>query len=609
MTAQHVNAAQPIVTRFAPSPTGHLHVGGARTAMLCWAFAQNMKRQGLDGRFMIRIEDTDQARSSDESAKGILDDLAWLGITWDDGPTLTTPAGATIGGDSRNVGPYFQARRIDIYNAYIEHLVRCGRAYPAFETSDQLNADRKAAESKKQTYKYPRPSDVQLGVFNEQRWTRAKNGEPHVIRFVMPPTGITVTDLVLGEVKFAAGEVDDFVIRKQDGFPTYHFAVVIDDELMGVTHVMRAQEHLINTPKHVALQGALTRLKNDRDATSGSNGQPFRVPQYAHMPLIFNIDGTKMSKRDKAKAARKALKDLLTKDKTLAADAIASDLKLDAKLLADFIAAENDSLDIAQAVAAKFNVPLPEIEVWDYRKSGYLPHAITNFLSLLGWSPGLKDEQGKDIEKFDLSFLSQHFSIDRLGKTAAKFDRVKLLSFNADAIVALADHAFDRELTNWANQWEPTFAQRLKHIDGQRRQSLMRACKPRCKTLRDAVKVMDFALTRDDQVTFDPAAVAKANLAAGATGHTAVSKFRAMLSELPASSAFEPASIDAWIKSYADANQLKMGDVAQPIRVALTGTTVSPPLGDVVSVLGIAGALTRLDRCLATCTSLAPASA
>ena len=588
------------VTRFAPSPTGHLHVGGARTALFCWAFAQRQRFDGHDGRFMIRIEDTDQARSSDESARGILDDLAWLGITWDDGPTLanTGPEGTSIGGDSRRVGPYFQAQRLDIYNAYIEHLVRLGRAYPAFETSAEQDADRKTAAVKKATYKYPRPADIQLGVFNEARWARALAGEAHVVRFVMPPTEIRVQDEILGEVKFAAGEVDDFVIRKQDGFPTYHFAVVIDDELMGVTHVLRAQEHLINTPKHVALQGALTRLPTRLgEAGHQEAGQPFRVPAYAHMPLIFNLDGTKMSKRDKAKAARKALKDMMAKDKSLTAGAIAQALGVEVAQLQGFIDGENDSLDIAQSVAAHYKVALPEIEVWDYRKSGYLPGAITNFLSLLGWSPGMKDEQGKDIEKFDNAFLAANFSLERIGKTPAKFDRVKLLSFNADAIAILSDDAFVRELFAWAEKWEPEFAQTLRATPADRRATLFAACKPRCKTLRDAITVMAFALVDDNALEFDAGAMQKAALGPNGAGRGPVEAFAAMLGQT--SGALGSSAVDAWIKQYAETNQRKMGEVAQPLRVALTGTTVSPPLGDVASVLGRQGALRRIERCLA----------
>lgn len=527
---------------------------------------------------MIRIEDTDQARSSEESARGILDDLAWLGITWDDGPRF-----GDVGKDSRAVGPYFQAQRVGIYNQYMEALVKAGRAYPAFETNEELDAARKAAAAKKATFKYPRPADVVLGQYNAARWERAQKGEPHVMRFVMPPHGISVQDKVLGEVKFAAGEVDDFVIRKQDGFPTYHFAVVVDDELMGVTDVMRAQEHLINTPKHVALQEAMERL---------DNGVKFRTPTYAHMPLIFNPDGAKMSKRDKAKSARKAMKDAMAKDAAnVTVERVAAAAGVDAKLLADFVAGENDNLDVAAAVAAHFKVLLPEIEVWDFRKNGYIPQAITNFLGLLGWSTGEKTADGKDLEKFDNAYLASHFSVERIGKKAATFDRVKLLSFNGDYIAGMSDKAFLDELMVWARDWEPAFAEQLRALPAARLDALVKMGRTRCKTLRDAVKVMSFALVEDEAVEFDAAARDKA---LAGSGRAVLEDFKAFIG----GGAVDVAAVDGWIKSYAEGKGLKMGDVAQPIRVGVTGGTVSPPLGEVVAVLGRESAVRRVERCL-----------
>ncbi|CAN5690764.1 hypothetical protein BH11PLA1_BH11PLA1_02800 [soil metagenome] len=602
-TSITVPGAAPIVTRFAPSPTGHLHIGGARTALFCWAFAQHRRLSGVDGRFMIRIEDTDQARSSDESARGILDDLAWLGITWDDGPALVRGGGVAVGGDSRRVGPYFQAQRTGIYNVYLEHLVRSGRAYPAFETAADLDAQRAAMAAAKKTFKYLRPADIEFGVFPAARWARAQGGEPHVLRFMMPPTEVRVQDEILGEVKFAAGEVDDFVIRKQDGFPTYHFAVVIDDELMNVTHVLRAQEHLINTPRHVALQRALTRLRDDRVAASGGDGRAFRTPIYAHMPLIFNADGGKMSKRDKAKAARRALKDTLAKAGAGAAEleaAIARDIGIEGTALRGFIDADNDSIETAALLAARLKIVLPEIEVWDYRENGYLPEAIVNFLALLGWSPGVKDAEGKDIEKFDMAFLAQHFELDRIGKTSARFDRVKLLSFNGAAIAALPPEEFERRLFAWAGEFRPEFADRLGAVAGARRAALLRLAQPRSKTLREVEGAVAFALVADDAVIYDSVLATKAGLGAGDAKRGAVEALDALLAARAGAAAIVPAEIDAWVKAHAETAGIKVGDVAQPIRFALTGASVSPPLGDVVGVLGVASARARLRRALAS---------
>jgi len=565
-------------------------VGGARTALFCWAFAKR-----LGGRFMIRIEDTDAARSSDESARGILDDLAWLGLEWDDGPTLAVGHGArerTLGAGSRAVGPFFQAQRVSIYNAYIEFLFSIGRAYPAFETSAELDAARKEATARKATFKYPRPADVVPGVAPTARVARAEAGEAHVVRFVMPGEGISVKDEVLGEVKFAAGEVDDFVIRKADGLPTYHFAVVIDDELMGVTHVLRAQEHLINTPRHVALQRALLRLVDDRDAGKGTTGAGFRTPRFAHMPLISNMDGSKMSKRDKAKAGRKALKDALAKGSDVLT--VAGQCGVEAAALQEFAEGENDRIDLAQAVAKQFKVALPEIEVWDYRESGYLPEAVINFLSLLGWNPGQKTADGKDLEKFDHAFLAENFSLERIGKQAAKFDRQKLLSFNADALMGLSDAALESRLRGWAAEHRPELAARLATQPAERLAGLVRMAKPRCKTLADFERVIAFALVRDGDVVIDPAARVKVEAAAGWREH--VVAFRGLLAGLEP---FTPAGLEAALAALASERGVKLGEVAQSVRVALTGTTVSPPLGEALAALGRASSLARIDRLLA----------
>ncbi len=568
-----------VVTRFAPSPTGHLHIGGARSALFCWAFAHRARLDGHDGRFMIRIEDTDQARSSDESARGILEDLAWLGIDWDDGPELRSQA-KTIGGDSRHVGPYFQARRVEHYNRYINQLIAAGRAYPSFETPEQLETMRRDAAAKKQTFRYDRSV---MGM--DERLRRMKAGEPHVVRFAAPAEPITVHDQVLGDVHYAAGEMDDFVIRKADGFPTYHFAVVVDDELMGVTHVMRAQEHLNNTPRHVALQRAMKRH---------DTGVAFRTPVYAHMPLIFNMDGSKMSKRDKAKAARAAAKAAIQKDPGLK-ETLAGGAGIGGDALTAFLAGDSDALDLATALARRFRLALPEIEVSDFREAGYLPEAIVNFIALLGWSPGMKDDQGKDIEKFDRQFLAKRFSIERIGRTNAKFDRVKLLAFNADYIGALRDAEFVRRWRDWCAEYDPRLNQRLTEPQ---MLTLAPAIKPRAKTLRDAAKAVQFAVTPDDAVEFDPKAVDKVLKKGDPPGLAVLAEVKGALNGL---ASFDHAAVHGALESFAASRSLDMGKVAQPLRVALTGSSVSPPIEATLAVLGKASVLKRIDRCLAAC--------
>jgi glutamyl/glutaminyl-tRNA synthetase len=564
-----------IVTRFAPSPTGHLHIGGARSALFCWAFSKHASLEGADGRFMVRIEDTDRARSSEESARGILEDLAWLGIEWTDGPML-----GRVGGDDRGVGPYFQAQRVPIYDRYIMQLVRADRAYPAFESVDELEAKRRAAVAAKQTYRYDRAA---LAIPLAERLRRIESGEPHVIRLRAPAEEVIVHDQVLGDVRYAAGEMDDFVIRKADGFPTYHFAVVIDDELMGVTHVLRAQEHLNNTPRHVALQ---------RTLVNEENGRPFRTPVYAHMPIIANMDGSKMSKRDKAKAARAAARDTLKRDAALSVDGLAAAAEIDRAMLTAFLAGDNDSVEVAEALARHFRIALPEIEVWDFRRAGYLPEAITNFIALLGWSPGTKDAQGKDVEKFDMEYLARHFSIDRIGKTSAKFDRVKLLSFNGDAIAALTDADFVRRWRAWCAEHDPATTAGLSEAQ---MRSVAAVIKPRAKTLRDASRAVEFAITPDEQIAYDPKAVEKVLRKGEPSGLAMLREVRPVLA---AASPFQPDPLHAAIESFTAARGAGIGAAAQPIRIALTGSTVSPPLGETLALLGRERALARIDACL-----------
>jgi len=253
--------SEKVVTRFAPSPTGYLHIGGARTALFSWLLARHS-----GGEFLLRIEDTDLARSTAESTQSVFEDLRWLGLKWD------------------NPQPMMQSQRVDIYNAIIADLLSRGLAYHAFETPLELDAQRKAAERARRHYIYKRPNltDEQVAKFQAE-------GRPSVIRFVMPIKEYRFTDVVLGkEIVLGAEQVQDFIIRKTDGMPTFHFAVVVDDAEMGITHVLRGQEHLLNSVNHIALQEAL--------------GYP--RPIYAHLPVILNTDGSKMSKRDRDKKVR-----------------------------------------------------------------------------------------------------------------------------------------------------------------------------------------------------------------------------------------------------------------------------------------------------------------
>lgn len=586
------------ITRFAPSPTGHLHVGGARTALFCWAFA---RRHG--GRFVLRIEDTDQKRSSEDAARGILEDLAWLGIGWDDGPELKVArlsepggghgrpgdaahrleAGATgvFGGDVRGVGPYYQSQRLEVYQHFIDRLLEAGLAYPAFDTAEELAAKRAEAQARKETYRYQRPADYDHG----RAMDRMRAGEACVVRFAMPHEPVRVTDAVLGEIEFDEQHTDDFVIRKADGFPTYHFAVVVDDELMGVTHVLRGQEHLNNTPRHAALQRALTR----------DDGTPFRTPVYAHMPLIFNPDGSKMSKRDKDKAVRAALKAepgaqerarrALTEQQT---DGGAGGPALDDWLSDKALQMPPENLLF---IANSEGIELPEVDVEDFRRSGYLPGVLCNYLALLGWNPGMKHEDGTDLERFDMDFLCEHFSLERIGRSNSKFDRDKLAAFNQDAIAAMAPEAFEAALREWAERYDPDLLAQL----GGRFGLAARAVQPRIRTLGQCREPIAFVFVADDEVEYDEKAVQKGLSKGEPSGLELLRGFQPRLEQIEP---FEPEPIEAEVRAYCEERGVGMGKLAAALRVAITGTSVSPGLGETLVLVGRDGAVARVARVL-----------
>ncbi len=492
--------------RFAPSPTGYLHVGGARTVLFNWLVAQQAK-----GTFVLRIEDTDRARHVEDSVGKILDDLRWLGLGWDEGPEA--------GGE---LGPYFQSRRLDIYNRHLQGLFESGKAYYALESPEELEMMRERARARREVVNYTRPDPVPT---IEQGLAARAEGRPVVVRFKMPGEAITVVDAILGEVTLAADQLEDFVIQKSDGFPTYHFACVVDDALMEITHVLRGQEHLMNTPKHIALQRALG----------------FSTPIYAHLPVIFNMDGSKMSKRDKEKALKAGLQP-------------------------------------------------PEIEVHDFRAAGYLPEAVVNFISLLGWSPG------QDREQFDLDQMVALFSVQRVGKTNSKFDREKLLSFNTDWAAKLPPErllaAFKDYLTVNRSA-APAFKSALEQ-DDEAMAEVLRACRG-FRTFADVIKKAGFLYMDDDAVRYDPKAVKKVLAKNEGEGHAMLADLSTRLGEL---SDWSPPALEAFLQGVCSEKDVTLGKVAQPLRVAVSGTTISPSIHDTLALLGKEQTLARVARCL-----------
>ncbi|MBB6431560.1 glutamate--tRNA ligase [Algisphaera agarilytica] len=481
---------QNVITRFAPSPTGELHIGGARTALFAWAYA---KRHG--GSFLLRFEDTDQKRSSKQAEQNILRDLEWLGLR----------------GDNHDAIPR-QSERLDLYNTALDKLKAAGLTYE----------------------------------------------DDGAVRFRMDKP-VAFDDAVFGHIAVEEKDLEDFVIQKADGFPTFHLAVVVDDADMGVTHVIRGQEHLSNTTKHAALYDAL--------------GEP--RPVWCHTPSIMNPDGSKMSKRDKAKLARQAAKQ----------NAWPTPESIDASRFDAFMGKDNDDLDIATAIAEANGLELPEIYVDDFRRSGYTVPVLLNYLALLGWNPG------NDLERFDLHYLCEHFDFDRIGKSNSKFDRDKLAAFSQDTFLQMPEDEWIATLKAHFEAYFPNYIEKLGDGFG----VFAMAYKERSKTLSDPAELGKFFV--EAPAAYVPKAVKKNLTKNEGEGLKSLAKVRETLAALPEWKA-EP--IHASLDELWQTLELKnMGGVAQPLRVALTGNAVSPEIGPTLEILGRDETLQRIDNCLA----------
>ena len=531
-----------VVTRFAPSPTGYLHVGGARTALFNWLLA---KKTG--GQFILRIEDTDVKRNTPTAAQQVMDDLKWLGITWDQGPE--------VGGPN---GPYLQSERRDIYDKYLKQLLDEGKAYYCFDTPEELAVIREKAAKAKKAIVYPRPEVFPTAEDVEK--ARAE-GKPVTVRFAMPQDeAIVVEDIIRGHVKFAPGEFGDFIIQKSDGYPTYHFAVVVDDELMDVTHIIRGQEHLMNTPCHQALQ----------------KGLGFRIPKYAHMSVTVSDSGGKLSKRERPKSLRLAINSMQSVDKEELAKIGGISVEDVEQFLKNKSVPDMPAID---AIAAHLGVHLPEINVVDFCKSGYIPEGMVNFLALLGWNPG------DDREVMPLAEVIAAFDLSRMSKSNSLFDRKKLLSFNTDHIRDLAD---DKLMARFRAYLELIDSPVAKADD----ELLLRIIKMNdgARTLEQIEQKTRFAFFTNETLEYDAKAVKKVLLKDGA-----LEMLKLVRERLAAMEEITPESIEQSLRSLAEEKQVGLGKVAQPLRVAICGNTVSPPIFDSVNMLGMENVLARID--------------
>ncbi|HSC29903.1 MAG TPA: glutamate--tRNA ligase [Vicinamibacterales bacterium] len=474
-----------IRVRFAPSPTGYLHIGGARTALFNWLFARRHA-----GAFVLRIEDTDAERSSWDMVAGIVDGLRWLGLDWDEGPDVGGPH-----------APYFQSQRFDRHRAIAERLAAEGHAYYCYCTPESLRRRREAAEASSGGWIYDRTC---LALAPEQIAEFEAAGMPRAVRFKVPPGETAFHDLVHGPIAFDNAHIEDFVVLRSDRQPTYHLSVVADDLDMRITHVVRGDDHISNTPKQLLLYGAL--------------GQP--APAFGHVPLILGPDRKRLSKRHGATS------------------------------------------------------------VMEYRRMGYLPEAMINFLALLGWSPG------NDQELFTREELVASFSLEGISGGNAVFNPEKLDWFNQQHLSRLtAEDIADRldPLLREAGIWRDG-------LRGGERAWLLKVIellKPRARKLSQIVD--DARVFLQDTVEYENAAVEKYLRGAQVADHLA-----ALTAALSQAHPFDAAVLEAALRSLAAARGVKPAALIHPARVAVTGRTVSPGLFEVLELLGRERTLARL---------------
>jgi glutamyl-tRNA synthetase len=471
--------------RFAPSPTGALHIGGVRTALFNWLFARHHQ-----GTFILRIEDTDRTRSTDESIRIIIDGMQWIGMNWDEGPSVM-PDGAVKG--------FRQTERMDIYREYADRLLRDNKAYHCFCSPEELDARRKEAMAAGRPPKYDRKC---WGL------KTPPEGRTPVLRFHSIDEGQTVVrDLVRGAVTFENQQLDDLIIMRSDGFPTYNFAVVVDDVTMQITHVIRGDDHLNNTPRQIQIYRAL--------------GQ--EPPAFAHLPMILGSDKTKLSKRHGATA------------------------------------------------------------VTEYKDLGYLPEALMNYLARLGWSHG-------DQEVFSIAELIEKFTLENVGKAPAVFNPEKLVWLNHHYI----QQAEPGRLAGLVLELlkKDGAVQDGKEPDAEWMQKLVKILTERSHTL---VEMKTSALPFiQDTIVIDEKAKTK---------HLTPDVAPLLVELAGALKALEPFAHDGIEKAFngiVAAKSIKLGTLAQPVRVALTGGTVSPGIYDVIEVMGRDKVLKRIEEAVGT---------
>jgi len=477
---------RPIRVRFAPSPTGYLHVGGGRTALYNWLFVRSH-----GGTFILRSDDTDQARSTEEFANDIVESMRWLGLDWDEGIEVGGPHGS-----------YHQSDRFDRYRQVARQLVAEGKAYYSFATADQLDAFRKEAQADGRPPAY----DGRYRVPADVAQSRIESGEAAPIRFAVPRPGVTVfVDRVRDDVRFDHVQVDDFVILRSDGSPTYHLASTVDDVDFEISHVVRGEDLLSSTPKHILLAQAM-------------GAEP---ATYAHLPLLMGPDGAKLSKRH------------------------------------------------------------GHTSINAYRADGYLPEAVRNYLAILSWSPG------DDMEILSLEEMASRFDLDDVSKNPAVFDVAKLEWMNGVYIRELSAGDFVDRVRPGV---EAGLGRALDATEMDQLGAIAPHVQERTKLLTEVADQVRFLFT---EVEYDESSWNKVMAKEGAD--VAVVAAREALAEL---GEWSIPSVESALRRMLDDRELSPRKGLQPLRVAVTGSSVSPPLFESMAVLGRDETLVRLDEAI-----------
>ncbi len=468
--------------RFAPSPTGYLHIGGARTALFNWLYAKNKK-----GKFILRIEDTDFIRSSKEMSEEILDSMKWLELNWDE-------------------GPFYQSERLNIYKEYTEQLLKEGKAYRCFCTTKELEERRNSSLKKgEKSWKYDRKC---LSLKKDEIENKIKNGDSYIIRFKVPEGKTSFDDLIHKRIEVNNDSIEDFVLLKSDGTPTYHLSVVIDDYLMGVSTIIRGDDHLSNTPKQILLYKALG----------------FPVPEFAHLPLIMGPDGQKLSKRHGVTS------------------------------------------------------------VFEYKKRGYLPLAILNFLAKLSWNPG------EDKPYFTKDELIKRFNLKKTSKNNPIFDLKKLDFINSKILSDTENERILKMLKELAEELDSY--KYILEIDNKKLISCIALLKTRMRNLVEFLSIMENYLK--EIKIYNKEGVEKYF---NKNSALYLEKFLSEIQKISEDD-FTSETLETKLRALAEKLNIKAGEIIHPLRLSLTGHKVSPGIFDILVFFGKKESIKRIEKAI-----------